>query len=112
VDEQLDLAKWMWQTEKCGQSAPAQKTVQELQWTGSIVQFVELFYSIHVAKTVNEGMITLKDLFGAACEIFHIDAGSYSRIFIEIKKRAGSRTLFLDKLKAGLIHYMEEADGK
>jgi hypothetical protein len=89
------------------------KPTTKLKWTGSIVEWVELLYSLHAAGVINGGKATLKFLFRTMGEVFDVDVKEYSRSFTDIKNRIkGDRTTFLDKLKRKLLHRMEEADGK
>jgi hypothetical protein len=89
------------------------KTRAKLQWTGSIVELVELLYALYEAKCINGGKITLKEIFDTFCGLFDVDIRNFSRFFIGIKNRMkGDRTAFLDKLKKVLIAKLEESDRK
>jgi hypothetical protein len=83
---------------------------KKLKWTGTVFQLVELVYALHCTKCFNKGEISLTGLFSSVCEMFDFEVTNFSRIFTEIKKRIGDRTIFIDKLKKVLMEYMEPFD--
>jgi hypothetical protein len=107
-------------TEKCllaeltAASCPLNtKPKAQLKWTGSIVEWVELIYTLHEVGVINGGKASLKTLFHTMGEVFGFDVKEYANYFMNIKRRIkGDRTTFLDTLKRKLLHRMEEADGK
>jgi hypothetical protein len=54
----------------------------KLKWTGSIVEWVELIYALYSVKRINNGKITLKELFGQMGEIFDIDVKEFAVYFV------------------------------
>jgi hypothetical protein len=82
----------------------------KLQWTGTQVEFVELIYALHKAKSINNGDIFLKDLFTELGEVFNFRVTDYYRFFGDITHRTGDRTLFMDKLKKALMQHLSELD--
>jgi hypothetical protein len=102
----------MVQADKCGQLHEGKRIAKTVQWTGNIFQPVELLYALHCMKCFNKGEISLTELFSGVCEMFGFKVKNFSRIFTEIKKRVGDRTIFLDSLKRGLMKYMELSDLK
>lgn len=85
----------------------------KLKWTGGVVEWVELIYAIHASGAVNGGKATLKRLFSVMGDVFEFEVDEFSRAFMDIKNRVkGDRTSFLDRLKRGLLHRMEQADRK
>jgi hypothetical protein len=99
-------------TINCPNNRPA-SSGGKLQWTGSLVEWVELIYALHAAGVINDGKISLKHLFRVLGEVFDFEAGEYSRTFTDIKNRVkGERTSFLDTLKQLLRRRMEAADMK
>ncbi|MDR0864696.1 MAG: RteC domain-containing protein [Candidatus Symbiothrix sp.] len=112
VDTQLEFTKWNIQVDKYGQSVvPEPRPKKKLEWTGNIVDLVELGYALFEVESFNKGKITLKDLFHSLGEAFNLEVQVFSRFFTSIKNRTkGERTIFLDKLKKGLIQKMEDAD--
>jgi hypothetical protein len=110
IEEEINLMSRMLQPEKCEQGTAKHKTAKPLKWMGTVFKLVELGYALHCSKCFGE--ISLTDLFAAICEMFDVEVKNFSRIFTEIKKRAGDRTIFLDKLKKKLMEYMESSDMK
>jgi hypothetical protein len=112
VDTQLEFTKWNIQLEKSGQQVvPESQPKKKLQWTGNIVDLVELGYALFEVKSFNKGNIYLKDLFAEIGRAFEIDIKNFSLYFTSIKIRVkGDRTKFLDKLKHTLVHRMESDD--
>jgi hypothetical protein len=85
----------------------------KLQWTGSIVAWVELIYALHASGHINNGEVSLKKIFAVMGEAFDFKVEEFSRVFIDIKNRVkGDRTAFLDELKQALMRIMEEVDRK
>jgi hypothetical protein len=85
----------------------------KLKWTGSIVEWVELIYALYSVRRINNGEISLKDLFQTMGEVFGVEVKEFSNYFMNIKNRTdGRRTKFLDKLKETLLKRMEDADRK
>ena len=82
-----------------------------LQWTGGITDCVELVYAFHTVGCIDNGTVSLKDLFQTMGTFLGIDLKDFSRTFTDIKNRTKSdRTTFLDKLKRAMIVKMEKSD--
>lgn len=79
-------------------------------WTASKTDLAELIYALDTAKCINHGNIKLKALASYLEDVFNVNIGDIYRIYLEIKDRKGSRTLFLDRLKDNLTERMIEAD--
>ena len=86
--------------------------LSNFQWTGSQVEFVELGYSLLDAKSINNGTITLKELFAALGDFFNFRVTDYYRFFSDITHRTGDRTLYLDKLKKAFMQHLSESDNR
>jgi len=94
----------------------------KLKWTASVVEWVELIYALYTAGVISIAgttagisgtKLSLKQLFRAMGEVFDFEVAGFSRAFIDIKNRVkGDRTKFLDELKRGLRHRMDESDNK
>lgn len=82
----------------------------EIKWTGSKISLVELIYALHNTNSVNNGNISLKELVKLAEQLFNIELGDYSRVFVDIRMRKTERTKFLDTLKQSLLKRMEDTD--
>ncbi|NDV96153.1 hypothetical protein D0T84_14710 [Dysgonomonas sp. 521] len=83
-----------------------------LTWTGKKAELVEQIYAWERAGCFNYGNVTIKQLTEYIEYIFNINLGDFYHIFLEIRERKGSRTIFLDKLIKFLNDRMDEADNK
>jgi hypothetical protein len=81
-------------------------------WTGTKTELVELIYSIHTKGSINHGKIDIKELVDYFCNVFNTDAGDFYRIYINIRNRKDSRTMYLDSLRYNFIKKMETDDNK
>lgn len=81
-------------------------------WTGTKTELVELIYALYTKKSINHGNIDIKELVDYFCNVFNTDAGEFYRIYLNIRNRKDSRTLYLDSLKENLIRKMDEDDNK
>jgi hypothetical protein len=85
----------------------------KLKWTGSIIEWVELIYALRFVKRINNGKITLKELFQQMGEIFDFEVKEFANYFMNIKNRTnGSRTKFMDLMNDALLGRMDDADRK
>lgn len=83
-----------------------------LTWTGKKAELVEQIYAWERAGCFNYGNVTIKQLTEYIEYVFNINLGDFYHIFLEIRERKGSRTIFLDKLIKFLNDRMDEADNK
>ncbi|MDR0349266.1 MAG: RteC domain-containing protein [Tannerella sp.] len=106
LETQLDFVKW-----KIKHVIPAHK--KRLKWTGSIAEWVELIYALYTVKRINNGKISLKELFQQMGEIFDFEVKEFANYFMNIKHRMdGHRTKFMDLLRDAVLERMEDADRK
>jgi hypothetical protein len=85
----------------------------KLQWTGSVVEWVELIYALYTAGKINDGKTSLKVLFQQMGEVFDFDVKEFANYFMDIKRRKDdNRTKFMNLLKDAILERMEEADRK
>jgi hypothetical protein len=86
---------------------------QPLKWTGSIAEWVELIYALYLVKRINNGKISLKNLFRQMGEIFDFEVKESASYFMNIKKRTDEkRTKFTDLMCDALLERMTESDRK
>jgi hypothetical protein len=84
-----------------------------LKWTGSIAEWVELIYALYLVKRINDGKISLKNLFRQMGEIFDFEVKEYANYFMNIKNRQDeNRTKFTDSMGDALLERMTESDRK
>jgi hypothetical protein len=104
------------QIEATAQNRPFTRLSQKyskLKWTGSIVEWVELIYALRFVKRINNGKITLKELFQQMGEIFDFEVKEFANYFMNIKNRTGGRrTKFMDLMNDALLGRMDDADRK
>ena len=101
VDCQIDFVEKQILTKQNTISCPYKPKNSKLKWTGGVVDFVELFYSVQAIGYINDGKITLKELFDIVCEVFDIEIKDFSRTFSDVKNR-GNCTKFLKELSEAL----------
>lgn len=78
------------------------QTTSSLNWTGDIVNLVELMYGLQEMQCLNDGKLTMEELGNRIFPLFGLKPKVYSRIYIDIKQRAtknGNRTYFLSKMR-------------
>ena len=73
-----------------------------LNWTGDIVNLVELMYGLQEMQCLNDGKLPIEELGNRIFPVFGLQPRIYSRIYIDIKQRAtknGNRTYFLSRMR-------------
>jgi hypothetical protein len=101
--------------EEIVQRCPYQQQAQlgKLQWTGSVVEWVELIFALYIVKRINNGTISLKELFLQMGEIFDFEIKEFACYFMNIKNRTdGRRTKFTDLLRNAVLERMIDSDRK
>ncbi|MGX5690258.1 RteC domain-containing protein [Arcticibacter tournemirensis] len=81
---------------------------QEIIWTSNQTDLIELIYALAESGAVNNGNIEIKHLIDCFQMMFHVDLNHYYRKYTDITNRKKEKTVFLDRLKTGLIRRMEE----
>lgn len=82
-----------------------------INWTGSIVDIVELIYGIDEMKCINNGDLTISDLTIEFSKICNIEIKDCYSAYVDIKRRKNnSRTYFLDKMRDRLNKRMSDDD--
>lgn len=84
------------------------ESVKEIFWTDSKNALIELIYALYVAGAISHGKIGIRKISLAFHILFRIPLGDIHHAFHRMKERAGSRTVFLDKLKLALEEYMDK----
>jgi len=82
----------------------------KITWTGKKAELVEQIYAWMEGESFNNGAVTIKELVDYIESVFNISLGNYYHVFIEMRERTGSRTIFLDKLIKLLNKRMDDAD--
>ncbi|SDL85290.1 RteC domain-containing protein [Pedobacter antarcticus] len=84
---------------------------KSLDWTGEIINLVELGYAIWLSGQLGSGKTGLQEIFNWLEASFGVEVGIPANRFREIKRRKRlSRTRFIDFCKTGLLNYMDDDD--
>jgi len=88
---------------------PAMGTAKKwFDWTGEMVNLVELGYALYVSGQLNNNKASLAEIFRWLEECFDVEIGIPANRFREIKRRKRiSRTHFTDLLRESLLNYMD-----
>lgn len=76
-------------------------------WTGNQSDLVELLYALVESGAFNNGNVQIKTVVLYFQTMFQIDLKYYYHKFTDISNRKKERTVFLDRLKEGLIKKMD-----
>ncbi|MBS2099405.1 RteC domain-containing protein, partial [Carboxylicivirga linearis] len=77
-------------------------------WSETKIAMVELIYALVYSGCINNGNVDVKELSKTLCELFHVEDLDIYRSFIDLKYRKKNPTVFLDKMKEGLLKKLEE----
>lgn len=115
VGKQIEWVEKQILAEETVHRCPYQQKAQpgKLQWTGSVVEWVELIYALYLVKRINNGNISLKELFLQMGDIFDFEVKEFACYFMNIKNRTdGRRTKFTDLLRNAVLERMIDSDRK
>lgn len=80
-------------------------------WTGEIINLVELGYAIYLSRQLGKDKVSLTEIFRWLEVSFGVEIGIPANRFREIKRRKRlSRTHFLDHMREVLLDYMSDED--
>lgn len=82
----------------------------QLNWTGTKTDLIELIYALHSSGVINNGNVDIKDIATALEESFNIDLGNYYHSFVEMRTRKINQTKFIDKLKDSFLSYIKSLE--
>jgi len=84
---------------------------KRFDWTGEVINLVEMGYAIWLTGQLNEGKAGLQDIFRWLEESFGVEIGIPANRFREIRRRKRlSRTHFIEQCQSRLLEYMDEDD--
>ena len=113
IDSQLKLVRLKIKNNTCQNKTENQNKQQSpVTWSGTIIEFVELGYATVESKSFNNGEIEIKELIQFFCNVLNFKVRDCYRVLVDIRQRAGDRTIYLDKLKKKLIEKLEQLDNK
>ena len=115
IEREISVTNELISYERNFQNCPLKretKPLTNIQWTGKLSEIVENLISLRAAKCINNGEITLKDMFSAFSVIFNFPINNYSQCITEMTQRVRTedRTQFLDKLKEAFKNYLTGLD--
>lgn len=110
VDITLKISQWKLQANMI-QSQQGEKHLEiGIRWTGTAADLVEFAYGALETKRFNNGDIDTIDLVNQLASLFAIEIKDCYDTFRAIRRRVGSRTLFLDEMKEKLNERMDNMD--
>ena len=82
------------------------------QWTGTSVDLVEIVYALCESGCINNGNVTMKEMFISFEKMFSIKLKDFSSLYSSIKRRkSDSRTYFLELLTRKFNNRLIREDG-
>lgn len=89
------------------QNQPVDGYNKDVFWTDSKNALVELIYALHASGAISNGRVGISKMSMVFEIIFRVKLGDLHHSFHRMKDRSGSKTAFLDHLKANLEKYMD-----
>jgi hypothetical protein len=81
-----------------------------LQWTGKIIDLIELGSALHENKAFNKGNVSQKEMFEYLAKVFRVDVGNIYRQFQDLRMRKTGYTKYLDLLAQQLRKRIDDMD--
>jgi hypothetical protein len=81
---------------------------RDIFWTESNNALIELIYALHSSQSIAGGRVGIRKISAVLQVLFRIKLGNIHHAFHRMKTRAGSRTVFLDRLKTSVEDYMDQ----
>lgn len=89
------------------------KVKGSFQWTGTVVELVELIYALYEVKCINNGEVPITELATFFGTLLGVDLRECYGTYADIKHRKNAnRTYFLDKMSKELNKRMERDEEK
>lgn len=81
------------------------------KWTGSTIELVEMAYGLSQMQSINGGDVPIQELVAFIAASFGIEVKDCYSAYTDMKRRKnGSRTYYLDKMRERLNRRMEQDD--
>lgn len=81
------------------------------KWTGNAIELVELAYGLSQMQSINGGDVPIQELVAFVAASFGIEVKDCYSAYTDMKRRKnGSRTYYLDKMRERLNRRMEQDD--
>lgn len=81
------------------------------QWTATQTDAVELIYALKASGSVNNGNIDIAELVGIFEYTFRIELKEYYHKYTDITRRKKDMSVFLHKLRDGLLRWIDDKMG-
>jgi hypothetical protein len=95
--------------EGCAAGATAVGVKKWFDWSGEIINLVELGYGLYLSKQIGDGKAGLQEIFNWLESSFGVEVGIPANRFREIKRRKRlSRTHYTELMRDALVLYMNE----
>lgn len=108
IEIEQQIIQWQLQSGIVTKKETFQRT--DLKWTGTVADFIELMNGTIETKRLNNGDIALNDAVNQLCGLLSFEVKDCYDTFRAIRRRVGSRTLFLDEMIEKLNERMDNMD--
>lgn len=81
---------------------------KDISWTNSQNALIELIYALYASNSIANGKVGIRKLALIFQVLFRTPLNDIHHSFHRMKTRSGSRTAFLDQLRASLEEYMDK----
>lgn len=102
--------QWQLQNDKVQGNQKERNLGKGIRWTGTAADLVEFAYAALETKKFENGDIDINSLIERLCELFSFEVKDCYDTFRAIRRRVGSRTLFLDEMIEKLNERMDNMD--
>lgn len=109
IDIELQIIQWKIQYRYEYQPEKRQ-TSSILKWSGTGAELVEFAYGAYETKKFNNGEVDINQLVNQLCTMFSFEVKDCYDTFRAIRRRVGSRTLFLNEMIEKLNERMDDMD--
>lgn len=109
IEIELKILQWQLQNNS-NKGNQKKKSEQHLHWTGTVTDLVEFAYGALETKKFENGDIDINLLVERLCELFSFEVKDCYDTFRAIRRRVGSRTLFLNEMIEKLNERMDNMD--
>jgi hypothetical protein len=106
----MGLLKELDEAQGSGERSAGRKAgLKRFDWSGEVINLVELGYGLYLSKQIGGGKVTLQEIFRWLEESFGLVIENPAMRFRDVKRRKRlSRTHFIDLLRDVLTRYMDE----
>lgn len=113
IESSIDFVKMEISREQRVDTANKEGLTRKRQWTGSVIEFVEMIYRLDEMKCINSGEVSILELVQELGPIYGIEVKDCYSAYVDMKRRKNeSRTYFLDKMRERLNGRMNRDDEK